>query len=96
MEEEVLWSTRGQPIRPEEMDYRHRKNTINMMISKVRNDLENSTFEPSGLSDNLELEKHAFEMNVKTVLEGGDKAIFKYIIQHYPAIRRMAELNGII
>ena len=36
-----------------------------MMISKVRNDLENSTFEPSGLSDNLELEKHAFEMNVK-------------------------------
>ena len=94
--EEIFWTSNGTQIRPEEMTYTHRANTINMMVKKVTKDLSTAKFKPSGLARHEEIERIAFEQQTKDVVESGPKAVLQYVFQHYPAIRRMAELNGLI
>lgn len=94
--EEIFWTSNGVQIRPEEMTYTHRANTINMMVKKVTKDLSTAKFKPSGLAAHEEIERIAFEQQTKDIVESGPKAVLQYIFQHYPAIRRMAELNGLL
>jgi hypothetical protein len=94
--EEIFWTTNGIQIKPEEMTYTHRANTINMMVKKVTKDLSTAKFKPSGLARHEEIERIAFEQQTKDIVESGPKAILEYVFQHYPAIRRMAELNGLL
>lgn len=94
--EEIFWTSNGVQIRPEEMTYTHRANTINMMVKKVTKDLSTAKFKPSGLAAHEEIERIAFEQQTKDIVESGPKAVLQYVFQHYPAIRRMAELNGLL
>jgi hypothetical protein len=94
--EEIFWTSNGVQIRPEEMTYTHRANTINMMVKKVTKDLSTAKFKPSGFATHEEIERIAFEQQTKDVVESGPKAVLQYVFQHYPAIRRMAELNGLL
>lgn len=96
IEENTLWSINGELTRPEDMAYNHRRNTINMMVKKTYMEIVNAEFKPSPFAEDPEREREAFEKEKREIADADIKEIFKYTINRYPAIRRMAELNGLL